>query len=180
VLGAYAPLLYEAWKWGPMSPERVSSARSSSAPDMIDAERRCEHQDRPENGDTTGFLERLIVFIEKQVYAKNLAEYGGLFHGLGVDGESFTRLRKNMIGLSERPFCLLHADLHRKNLVTDAQGRLWTIDWEMAMPAPARLQRAQSVFTDVIRVSLSLSPNDGTGFNWVALPLAARKLGLQN
>jgi len=35
-------------------------------------------------------------------------------------------------------------------------------------------KRAQSVFTDVIRVSLSLG--DGTGFNWAALPWAARKL----
>ncbi|MFF5483038.1 phosphotransferase [Streptomyces sp. NPDC012935] len=189
---------------------------------LEDVPRRCRLEDRAADGDTDGFLERLIVFIEEQVYLKNFAQFGALFEELGVRPDSFTHLRKHVAGLKQRPFCLLHADLHRKNFVVDSQGELWTIDWELAMlgdplydlathlylmryPKDQRhrmtedwrrvverinpdgaygletdldslldFKRAQSVFTDVIRVSLSLS--EGTGFNWLALPLAARRL----
>ncbi|GAA3843626.1 phosphotransferase [Streptomyces coacervatus] len=184
--------------------------------------RRCMPEDRAEDCDTDGFLERLIVFTEEQVYKKNLAEFGDVFQELGVSGESFTCLRKRVSGLRRRPFSLLHADLHRKNFVLDSRSQLWTIDWELAMlgdplydlathlylmrypedqqrrmaaewcrvvesanpggsygwvddlDALLDFKRAQSVFTDVIRVSMSLG--DGTGFNWAALPWAARKL----
>ncbi|RPF34523.1 aminoglycoside phosphotransferase family protein [Streptomyces sp. TLI_185] len=192
-------------------------------PDLLErVPRRCLQKDRADDRDTDGFLERLIVFIEDQVYEKNLAEFGDLFDQLGVRGESFTRLKKKMSGLRRRPFGLLHADLHRKNFVVDSRGQLWTIDWELAMlgdplydlathlylmryPEDQQrrmaaewsrvvekanpggsyglvedldvlldFKRAQSVFTDVIRVSMSLG--DGTGFNWAVLPWAARKL----
>jgi hypothetical protein len=191
-------------------------------PGMLAAERRCKPEDRPEDGDTDGFLERLIVFMEDQVYERNRPRFEGLFTDLGVTGESFTSLRKSVSGLTTRPFCLLHADLHRKNLIVDPRGRLWVIDWELAMlgdplydlathlylmrypdgqrsrmvqewrrvferafPDESRgweedlerildFKRAQSVFTDVIRVSLKLSRNGN--FNWFGLPLAAAKL----
>ncbi|MFF8596776.1 phosphotransferase family protein [Streptomyces sp. NPDC015220] len=103
------------------------------APGTIGAERRCEAADRPADGDTDAFLERLVHFAEERVYAANLAEFGALFADLGLDDEAFKRLRKHLKGLRERPFCLLHADLHRENFIVDADGRLWTIDWELAM-----------------------------------------------
>jgi len=191
-------------------------------PDMLPVERRCEARDRGEDGDTSGFLERLIIFMEERVYQRNLAEFGTLFEELGVGGESFIRLRKNVGALTERPFCLLHADLHRKNLIVDPMGRLWAIDWELAvlgdplydlathlylmrypadqadrmaeewcriverirpgssagwyddLPRLLDFKRAQSVFTDVIRVSSSL--HHGPGFDRLALARAARTL----
>ncbi|MGW1614518.1 phosphotransferase [Streptomyces sp. NPDC002285] len=191
-------------------------------PSRLPVPRRCDRLGRVEDGDTDGFLARLIDFIEEQVYARNQAEFGSLFEDLGVSTESFTRLRKHVVGLKERPFCLLHADLHRENFIVDDEGGLWTIDWELAMlgdplydlathlylmryppgqsvrmandwsqavegvrpgsshgwqrdlPLLIDFKKAQSVFTDVIRVSLSLS--DGSKTNWAALPQAARKL----
>ncbi|MFF8016077.1 phosphotransferase [Streptomyces sp. NPDC007929] len=191
-------------------------------PDMLDVERRCEDRDRAEDGDSDGFLERLVVFVEKQVYEKNHRNFAGLFHALGISEESFTLLRKQVLGLRERPFCLLHADLHRENFVLDPRQRLWVIDWELAMlgdplydlathlylmrypadqeqrmvgawcrvveetraggsagweqdlPKILDFKRAQSVFTDVIRVALSL--REEWGFNWVAVPVAAARL----
>ncbi|MEV7887377.1 phosphotransferase [Streptomyces sp. NPDC002817] len=191
-------------------------------PDMLSVERRCKKEDRAEDGDTDGFLERLIVFIEKNVYRKNRDDFAGLFKELGIEDEVFPRLRKHVEGLNRRPFCLLHADLHRKNFVIDPQGQLWTIDWELAMlgdplydlathlylmrypadqenrmvqewrrvvervragssdgwevdlPLILDFKRAQSVFTDVIRVALSL--RDRTGFNWGGLSRAAGSL----
>lgn len=191
-------------------------------PGMLDVERSCEPEDRAEDGDCDGFLERLIVFVEDQVYKKNYADFGKLFEELGIGDEVFVQLRKNVSGLREREFCLLHADLHRENLVLDPIGQLWAIDWELAMfgdplydlatnlylmsyPAAQEgrvakewsravdrvrprstqgweqdlerlvdFKKAQSVFTDVIRLSLSL--RDGSGINWVKLPSVARKL----
>ncbi|WSW93363.1 aminoglycoside phosphotransferase family protein [Streptomyces sp. NBC_00989] len=191
-------------------------------PGILDVERRCQPEDRAEDGDCDGFLERLIFFVEKQVYEKNHPGFGRLFEDLGIGGEVFVQLRKNVSGLRERDFCLLHADLHRENLVLDLFGQLWAIDWELAMlgdplydlatnlhlmsypadqerriveewarvvhrvrPRSAQgweqdlerllgFKKAQSVFTDVIRLSLSL--RDGPRINWVRLPSVVGKL----
>ncbi|MEI5527989.1 aminoglycoside phosphotransferase family protein [Streptomyces brasiliscabiei] len=193
-------------------------------PESLPVARRCVDEDRPADGDCDGFLDRLIAFCEEQVFERNHGRSGTLFGELGLEGESFTRLRKNVSGLRERAFCLLHGDIHRNNLIVDPEGRLWTIDWELAMfgdplydlashlhltkypasqgrrmarawcevvertwPGSSRgweedlrklldFKKAQSVFTDVVRVSESLLVRDGTGFDWAALPWAARKL----
>ncbi|MEU6242860.1 phosphotransferase [Streptomyces sp. NPDC047024] len=99
----------------------------------LTVERRCQEQDRPADGDTDGFLERLVHFTEHQVYRANLDRFGELFAELGLEEESFTHLRKQVSGLARRPFRLLHADLHRENLIVDPDGVLWVIDWELAM-----------------------------------------------
>ncbi|MGW4447180.1 phosphotransferase family protein [Streptomyces sp. NPDC004682] len=102
-------------------------------PWTLAVERRCQEQDRPADGDTDGFLERLVHFTEHQVYRANLDRFGELFAELGLEEESFTHLRKQVSGLARRPFRLLHADLHRENLIVDPGGVLWVIDWELAM-----------------------------------------------
>lgn len=99
----------------------------------LDVERECRPEDRSAEGDTAGFLERLVCFAEERVYRENAERFPGLFASLGVDGDSFGRLRKHVAGLRERPFCLLHADLHRENFIVDDRRRLWTIDWELAL-----------------------------------------------
>lgn len=191
-------------------------------PALVTAPRRCSPEDAPRDGDSDGFLRRLIVFIQDQVYERHRAGFAGLFRELGIVDETLARLEKNVSGLADRPFCLLHADLHRENLVLDPDGRLWAIDWELAMigdplydlathlylmdyradqrdrlvrawceavesvrPGGTRQWRrdlrlitdfkcAQSVFTDVVRVSLSL--RDASGPRWAALPGAAARL----
>jgi Ser/Thr protein kinase RdoA (MazF antagonist) len=138
------------------------------------------------------------------VYERNLPQYKGLFADLGLGPDSFGHLRERVAGLQERPFQLLHADLHRENLIVDPDGKLWVIDWELAtfgdplydlathlylmrypsaqewrmiqrwcqvveeirpggsdgwaedLPRLLDFKRAQSVFTDVIRVSQSM------------------------
>ncbi|MFD8736743.1 phosphotransferase [Streptomyces sp. NPDC059618] len=102
-------------------------------PDSLTAERTCTSADRPADGDSAGFLERLILFTEKRVYRHNMPEFEVLFRGLGLDAVSFAPLREQASKLTDRPFCLLHADLHRENFVVDGEERLWTIDWELAM-----------------------------------------------
>ncbi|AWW38878.1 aminoglycoside phosphotransferase family protein [Streptomyces cadmiisoli] len=102
-------------------------------PETLLIKRRCKSDDRPENRDTDGFLERLVSFAEESVYRKNAREFEELFGELGIDGDAFKKLRKHVSGLRERPFCLLHADLHRENFIVDGEGALWAIDWELAM-----------------------------------------------
>ncbi len=96
-------------------------------------ERTCDPADRPRDGDSAGFLRGLIRFVETRVYQVNEPEYGDLFEVLGVTEGTLRRLRDRAEGLRERPFCLLHGDLHRENLVLDARRTLWTIDWELAI-----------------------------------------------
>ncbi|MEU8793250.1 phosphotransferase [Streptomyces sp. NPDC048643] len=180
-------------------------------PGSLSAERTCEPADRATEADSSGFLERLVLFTEERVYRQNLPRFAGLFRDLGLDEDSFKKLRKRVSGLTERPFCLLHADLHRENFVVDAENRLWTIDWELAMfgdplydlathlylmrypadqerrvvrrwrevvdgvtprssagyaddlPKLLAYKRAQSVFTDVIRTALTLTPGPASG-----------------
>ncbi|MGV4984331.1 phosphotransferase family protein [Streptomyces sp. NPDC001709] len=103
------------------------------APTSLRAARRCDPEDRPDDGDTEGFLERLVHFTEHRVYRHNLDRFEGLFRELGVHDDAFAHLRKHVSGLTRRPFSLLHADLHRENFIVDAEQRLWTIDWELAM-----------------------------------------------
>ncbi|MFE5188831.1 phosphotransferase [Streptomyces sp. NPDC056628] len=105
------------------------------APATVRAGRRCSDEDRAEDRDSAGFLDGLIRFAEERVYQANRDAFEGLFAALGVDDDSFRSLRKHVLvpGLTRRPFTLLHADLHRENFVLDPVGRLWTIDWELAM-----------------------------------------------
>lgn len=101
-------------------------------PASLEAERLCMPGDRPAEGDSAGFLERLVCFAEQRVYGENVDRFPGLFASLGLDEDSFKSLRKHVAGLHDRPFCLLHADLHRENFIVDGTGGLWTIDWELA------------------------------------------------
>ncbi|WP_406496138.1 aminoglycoside phosphotransferase family protein [Streptomyces sp. NBC_00846] len=83
--------------------------------------------------DPAAFLTRLIGFTEYHVYRRHLPRYGSLFAELGVHGAALDRLRREAARLTPRPFTLVHGDLHRENFIVDADGDLWTIDWELAM-----------------------------------------------
>ncbi|MEU7584116.1 phosphotransferase [Streptomyces sp. NPDC041068] len=128
------------FKFGDVIPERMVDQivelfeeLTAVDPEKLTVDRRCVREDRPPDGDSEGFIERLICFTEEQVYERNKQRFGALFHALGIGERCFERLRRNVSGMTERPFALLHGDLHRENFIVDAEGRLWTIDWELAM-----------------------------------------------
>jgi aminoglycoside phosphotransferase (APT) family kinase protein len=85
------------------------------------------------DGDCGAFAEGLIRFTEECVHQAHRPVYGRLFQELGVPEEGLLRLAERTRSFSRRPFCLLHGDLHRENFIVDGDGRLWTIDWELAM-----------------------------------------------
>ncbi|MDT0343376.1 aminoglycoside phosphotransferase family protein [Streptomyces litchfieldiae] len=83
------------------------------------------------------FLRGLVRFTRRRVYAVHGPALRGLFHALRVDPAVLAPtgpLVRSAALLADRPFCLLHGDLHRDNLiVAEADGMLWTIDWELAL-----------------------------------------------
>lgn len=85
------------------------------------------------DGDCGAFAEGLIRFTEERVHQAYRPLYGRLFAELGVPEGGTARLTEGTRSFSRRPFCLLHGDLHRENFIVDGDGRLWTIDWELAM-----------------------------------------------
>ncbi|MGY1436538.1 phosphotransferase [Streptomyces reniochalinae] len=85
--------------------------------------------------DSAGFLHSMLAFTRAQAHHAQLPRYGALFARLGVPHDALgphSRPARAAGHLAERPFCLLHGDLHRANLVVDPAGDLWTIDWELA------------------------------------------------
>ncbi|MER5440522.1 phosphotransferase [Streptomyces sp. NPDC002790] len=106
---------------------------SAIRPQDLPIERRCDGDKGVVDGDTEVFLQRLVRFVQEDVYASHQDAFGDLFEALGVGEESFDSLHKLVQGTQERPFSLLHADLHRENLIVDSLGKLWFIDWELAM-----------------------------------------------
>ncbi|AXK34508.1 aminoglycoside phosphotransferase family protein [Streptomyces armeniacus] len=85
--------------------------------------------------DSAGFLTGLLRFTREHGYTRRRPEYGRLFDRLGVPAHAFddaSQLGVQAAQLTERPFCLLHGDLHRENFIVDPSDGLWTIDWELA------------------------------------------------
>ncbi|NEB81126.1 phosphotransferase [Streptomyces sp. SID14478] len=90
-------------------------------------------QGGPGDGDTAACLDGLVSFVEEHVYEAHADAFAGLFRAFGIDRYVFRPLRRSAAALGARPFCLVHGDLHRENLIIDARGELWVIDWELAM-----------------------------------------------
>lgn len=95
-------------------------------------ERLCRHGTPPQDGDSTGFLARLVEHTTGTVLEEHRARFGGLFADLGVPEKTLYEFAERVGRLTERPFHLLHGDLHRENFIVDENGDLWTIDWELA------------------------------------------------
>ncbi|CAL9457705.1 hypothetical protein SUDANB106_02594 [Streptomyces sp. enrichment culture] len=105
-------------------------------PEAVTAARRCSRRERVASPRSSKFLRGLIRFTRRRAYRARRPEYGRLFDRLGVPPRALgrtSRLWSEAGKLTPRPFCLLHGDLHRANLIVDGSGLLWTIDWELAM-----------------------------------------------
>lgn len=114
--------------------QRFGQLASVSAEDVA---RCCEEKGPAPDRDARTFLRSLVDFTHEQVYLRWRTEYPELFDALqlGEGAADWARpLNLEADRLTDRPFCLLHGDLHRTNLVVGAADeRLWTIDWELAV-----------------------------------------------
>jgi aminoglycoside phosphotransferase (APT) family kinase protein len=84
--------------------------------------------------DSQGFLQTLARLADLQIRKPNWARFGGLFAALGIPEDALVRLAERVPAMSRRPYGLLHADLHRDNVIMSYGGDpplIW-VDWELA------------------------------------------------
>ncbi|WP_251093962.1 aminoglycoside phosphotransferase family protein [Streptomyces sp. Caat 7-52] len=84
--------------------------------------------------DSQGFLRTLAGLADAQIRMPNRQLFGGLFAALGIPEDALVRLAERVPAMSRRPYGLLHADLHRDNVIVSPGGDsppAW-IDWELA------------------------------------------------
>ncbi|MFJ5534591.1 phosphotransferase family protein [Streptomyces sp. NPDC093261] len=89
----------------------------------------------PRSGrDGRAFLRALALAAEEQIRARNRARFGGLFAMLGIPDDAMVRFAERVPALINRPFSLLHTDLHRDNVIVSFHGDppLICVDWELA------------------------------------------------
>ncbi|MFI7410430.1 phosphotransferase [Streptomyces sp. NPDC049627] len=84
--------------------------------------------------DSQGFLQTLAHLADRQVRQPNWRAFGGLFAALGIPEDALIRLAERVPAMARRPFSLLHADLHRDNVIVSYDGDppLICVDWELA------------------------------------------------
>ncbi|MEU1148914.1 phosphotransferase [Streptomyces sp. NPDC005863] len=88
----------------------------------------------PESGQSREFLHWLIDYTDGRVHGPNRWRFEDLFTAVGVRRDAITAFRDDprCQALASRPFCLLHTDVHRANVVVDRK-QIAVIDWELAM-----------------------------------------------
>lgn len=84
--------------------------------------------------DSQGFLRTLAKMADQQIRKPNWPEFGDLFAALGIPEDALLRFADRVPPLAARPYSLLHADLHRDNLIMSYDGDrpLICVDWELA------------------------------------------------
>ncbi len=85
----------------------------------------------PVSGDSPGFG-RLLADLTRRIHAQYAAEYRDVFAAFGIPAQPLAVVDPLWDGLTSRPFAVLHADLHRKNMIVH-EGATWFLDWELAL-----------------------------------------------
>ncbi|MGW4327285.1 phosphotransferase [Nocardia sp. NPDC004573] len=81
--------------------------------------------------DPAGFAGRLSA-VTARVYRESRADFGELYRRLGVPDEPLERIVASWDTLKARPFRMVHADVHRKNMIV-RNGQVVFLDWEFAL-----------------------------------------------
>ncbi|MFH8617587.1 phosphotransferase family protein [Streptomyces sp. NPDC017979] len=87
--------------------------------------------DWPASGDSGGFG-RLLARLTRQIHDAHREAYGPVFAAFRIPDEPLAVLEPRWDALTGRPFVVLHADLHRKNMIVSG-GATWFLDWELAL-----------------------------------------------
>ncbi|MER7897280.1 aminoglycoside phosphotransferase family protein [Streptomyces sp. NPDC096046] len=84
--------------------------------------------------DSHGFLRTLAHLADQQIRRPNRDGFGGLFAALGIPEDALAQLAGRVPAMARRPYSLLHADLHRDNVIVSYAGDppLVCVDWELA------------------------------------------------
>jgi thiamine kinase-like enzyme len=87
--------------------------------------------DWPEDGDTAAFG-RALSDTTESVYQRFRRRYWWALREFQVPTDPLCGVRARWLSMSVRPFCLLHCDIHRKNMILTAD-RVMFLDWELAL-----------------------------------------------
>ena len=87
--------------------------------------------DWPEDGNCAAFA-HLVSAATQRVYDDNRERFGGLLRTLGIPDDPLAPVLAAWRGLASRPFRVLHADVHRRNIVMSSRGAVF-LDWELAL-----------------------------------------------
>ncbi|MGW1745489.1 phosphotransferase [Streptomyces sp. NPDC002092] len=85
--------------------------------------------------DSQAFLKTLALEADKQIRKRNWARYGGLFKALGIPERALLGFADRVPTMARRPYHLLHADLHRDNVIMayePGSTPIVCVDWELA------------------------------------------------
>ncbi|MFH8800320.1 phosphotransferase family protein [Streptomyces sp. NPDC017936] len=84
--------------------------------------------------DSQGFLRTLARLADEQIRKPHWAEFGGLFKALGIPDDALVGFAERVPAMARRPYSLLHADLHRDNVIVSHDGGppLVCVGWEAA------------------------------------------------
>ncbi|WP_407706911.1 phosphotransferase [Streptomyces phaeochromogenes] len=106
---------------------RMSQVRREALPPLPDGW-------PPHDRDGQAFLQTLAHLADRQIRQPNWAAFGGLFAALGIPEDALPRLAERVPTMARRPYSLLHADLHRDNVIVTYRGEppLICVDWELA------------------------------------------------
>lgn len=85
----------------------------------------------PDDGDVAAFARQLSA-VTSAVHARHAPDFGAMFAALGIPDDPIAAAVAAWPSLTSRPFRLVHADVHRKNMIVDA-GVVWFLDFELAL-----------------------------------------------
>ncbi len=85
----------------------------------------------PRDGDSAAFAAVLLRHTQS-IFTNARATFAKTYRALGVPEDPLARVWPRLERLRSRPFRLVHADLHRKNLILDGR-HTWVLDWELAL-----------------------------------------------
>ncbi|WP_067142517.1 phosphotransferase family protein [Microtetraspora malaysiensis] len=85
----------------------------------------------PADADTPAFARRLSD-VTGRVYDTFREPYQSLFTALGIPEDPLAPVLGRWSELTPRPFALVHADVHRKNMIY-RDGHVVFLDWELAL-----------------------------------------------
>lgn len=85
----------------------------------------------PDDGDTCEFAQRLNA-DSRRVFAANLAVSRRLYESLAIPDDPFEPVQHLWGKMAQRKFVLVHADVHRKNIIVNERSSFF-LDWELAL-----------------------------------------------
>lgn len=121
------------WPRGDRLPARI-------VPAVVDLLRRLRRVPRealpaipgwPADGDTAAFG-RMLSNRTERVYQRFRRRYWWALREFQVPPDPLRSVRERWLSTGRRPFCLLHCDIHRKNMIL-ARDRVVFLDWELAL-----------------------------------------------